>query len=335
MKMSLKLLVSSALVAVVCGCTTTPDSQKEYNQEWSYAKNISMLFGFGKDKKTLEPISSSNKALTTALTVYNTALLAPAKAVAVPVKHAITSAVSVPNEENMGETVGPSSSHGAPATNLKKLKSNLITIGSVLKGDDPNKVDSVFGYVPMTKAKSFDDARMYIVTEVINSFEKAAKELRIPMKMFKDGSGFSAYKVPGGEVNYAYADLTWVDEQKGCLYWKDAKFDEQTCRFSAYAPYYYWKQETLNTEIPYFISAEKVNAWKIYPGLASWPTILINEGEQKTIDYHELAKVASKYLPDYIYVYLAERENRDGKFQPAILIEKGKVNYFLSPQKNK
>ena len=318
MKTSLKLLASSALIAAICGCTTVPDSQKEYNPQWSRAKNIVDLFDFEaiNDEGNLNVVSSALEVRRSLGKIIYPDILV----------------------HSIGKAFIGGITDDAPADKVASSSERygFINGDKVTHGDElMHYRDHAFGYVPVSVAKTPKEARDYFVKSVVDSFKKASDYLKIPMKMIHDGDGeyedkFLKKYGPttsfnwNGKYVYSHANISWIDKSKGCLYWKDAKLSGQTCRFNVYA------MDPEPAEMtPSFLGDGSIMAWKITSS-SSWPTILIDEGEQKTVDYYKLAVAASKYLPEFIYVYLAPRNNKN----PSLLIEKGKVNYFVSPKKD-
>lgn len=302
----------SVTLATLSGCSYqrpawfTAEEERVYDHNYSRALNIAKLFNLHVPETELPKGVSYDKSLLVDGT-FNTAML------------------NVPNQ------------FGATGLTAAGIGFGVAFLGDALKQEEFEEVDSIFGYVPIKKAKTEKEATEYLMKVVSQATIKAIKKLYPEYQIKTYGGPYWRYAKGSFiyDVDQLRYDIELINKKYNCLPLdkRENSFDKK-CEISlAFAVPE--KQTTLTP----VINNSKTPVWKMSADKL-WEediikTIDLNLGSdtRSNINKLDLYPEIAKQLPKYTYMYIASTRTKDGKRSAPMILEGNKVMFFIKQPK--
>lgn len=177
-----------------------------------------------------------------------------------------------------------------------------------------------FGYLPADKTVDAIEARKVFNAQFLTAFEKAVKKTypNVKVRTFQlvlpKGAFFEETLAGGVQIE---------DEAMGCKF-----LEPDTKDWSGLCEVGVW------TRTP---EAPVMSAKRLGPSVSAYYFFhnkLFLTGDKHKIDWVKILVESVDELPELGYIYLTQQENFEEREYPPMVLEKGKVNFFVIP-KNK
>ena len=288
-----------SVVAVIGGCAFSRpynDAEHPYNESWSRAKNLSTPWGFGavKDVEVPQGVNLASDGSFLVNTAGWTANMLGA-----------ANSNFLPGTSNFGSALD--------------IGLGISLVSSIFEPTPTVARHAAFGYIPVEKAKTMREARHLFVQQVTEAMQKTAHEL-YPNAEIR--VGYKNYKGNFLIDEFEIGSIWIIDENIGCMdYRKPGRKLERDEICSIGPSTFAFDLEKNRTGIPHYIGKDvpsyRIPTSFIYPqGKLNWPQFLAS---------------MNKYMPPLTMVYVTSKKDSDGKFNPPMVIEKGRVNFFVKP----
>lgn len=186
----------------------------------------------------------------------------------------------------------------------------------------PEEFSHIFGYFPLKDAPTAETAAQLYLDAWAKAFIESAKQVYPGAGVQTHDETLKAWRPE--MVRYTRL-ITFVDHSLGCYGWNETKPTEWEKRCQIYIAFTPTMARTQENAL--------LGLTEPAYALRSYSFFLETEGKQK-FDLSKIAVGAAKYMPPLSYMYLAPRENPEGKLTPPMVIEADKINFFVKPKKN-
>jgi len=181
----------------------------------------------------------------------------------------------------------------------------------------------LFAWVPDYLADDRNGARTALSSAAFGAMEDAAYDLEL-------------YAVPGsrnelengGGLDYLYSSVFIEDAAIGCPNWIDSGENlDLTCVMESAVQ----RSSTGSRPTPHFLNHEELG-YSFY-GDHEWrvSTLDVFLPPKTNIDEHELLLAISKNLPQWAFIFVPSRRDKDGNFTMPMVLSQGAANYFIKP----
>lgn len=293
------LACTVAAVAILAGCASVrpsaDDSTLAYDPSLSRAKNLAFMPGFKplKDVEAPEGVEFDSDGSVLLSTAGWTANLFTA------------SGSFLPGTSNLGAAFG--------------IGLGISLLGDAFKTPPLTAVNATYGYVPLDQASSIEEARKIYMERLVDVLQEAAKKMYPNAKVEQ---GFYRIKKTWITSDVLSGGIEIVDEKMGCRPFTDDTDKEDACSmaFVLHLP----GVEKTGTH-PAF--GPTIQAWRTSIG-----TFSIYGGKKQGIDWAKLLVSCTDSLPPYTVIYVTSQEAPDGTRNPPMMLEKGRINFFVKPK---
>lgn len=293
------LACAVAAVATLAGCASVrpsaDDSTLAYDPSLSRAKNLAFMPGFKplKDVEAPEGVEFDSDGSVLLSTAGWTANLFTA------------SGSFLPGTSNLGAAFG--------------IGLGISLLGDAFKTPPLTAVNATYGYVPLDQATSSEEARKLYMERLVDVLQAAAK------KMFPNAkveNGFYFVKKTWLTDDVLTGGIEIVDEKMGCRPSEDWTAWEDTCSI-----WFTHRLPGVPTTGTHPAFGPSIQAWRIGLG-----TFTIYGGKKQGIDWAKLLVSCTESLPPYTVIYVTSQEAPDGTRNPPVMLEKGRINFFVKPK---
>ncbi|ECT2696914.1 hypothetical protein DY923_15620 [Salmonella enterica subsp. enterica serovar Montevideo] len=221
-----------------------------------------------------------------------------------------------------GDALLFNSGHGLGLDWGKSLGLGVLTSAFAPKGVIER--DSVFGWLPETKAGNAREAWELMSSTLLDGIEKTLRQANV--KYVVDNRNLHQDFPLMSE--YIFSSVRIVDPEHGCPDWESANRDyDQSCYVATtvYAP----TEEP--RKVPDFLMAGQ-NGYGFYANdEADYSRIKVNIPKGSNLDKNQLLAGISHELPAWAFIFVASQKlNTDGYTAPVILTT-GKAELFITP----
>ena len=197
-------------------------------------------------------------------------------------------------------------------------------LNSLVQPKDTAATNQAFGYVPLSLAKTPEEARDVFVHSVAEAFNKAAKEMKLDKH-------FEIVRVTEVIRGIRYENTYFINEELGCVSntsKKRGRYNQCFINVRKYAP----SEKPVPTAT--FVKST-MTAWDLEVR-KGYESLVVRNGHNGVIDMEKLFALTAKYLPKYAYVYRATEDNNKGnKKNLPFILERDRINFFIKTASNK
>lgn len=293
------LACAVAAVATLAGCAsvhrTYDDSDLAYDPTLSRAKNLafSPVFRDLKDVEAPEGVKLDDDGSYLLNTAAWTGNMLSA------------SGSFLPGTSNFGSALG--------------IGLGISMIGEIFRQPPTASLNATYGYVPLDQATSSEEARKLYMERLVQVLEDSAKKMFPTAKVEK---GFYFVKKTWLTDDVLTGGIEIVDEKMGCRPYGDETAREDTCSI-----WFTHKLPGVPTTGTHPAFGPSIQAWRTSIG-----TFDIYGGKKQGIDWAKLLVSCTDSLPPYTVIYVTSQEAPDGTRNPPMILEKGRINFFVKPK---
>ncbi|MDO4937287.1 MAG: hypothetical protein Q4E62_05155 [Sutterellaceae bacterium] len=305
-------LLSICAAALLSGCAASNrhsglHHEREYQNDWSRARNITKMFGFGdiqdqRAPKDFDVVTASDGSILTDSLAVGTWLWSDA----------IHSA---------GVTgVLPGTTNWTHAT--------FIGLGFALfdwlnKGTPHEARLGLFGYYPADKAPDRGEARTLFVENFATVVKKAMQE------QFPDSQVF-AWPISGDRQILDYRIVIELkDESLGCAAWTGTQTDDERCAVVVWGNKKRYRDTAQTPSLTNPLFGPSFSAYRFFP--ESDTGMYTIGGTKQAIDWAAVFFRMAPNMPPYTFSYIKAMKGPKGVNPPALL-EKDRINLFIRPE---
>lgn len=292
------LACTVAAVATLAGCASVrshDDSDLAYDPSLSRAKNLAFSPAFSdlKDVEAPEGVKLDDDGSLLLNTAAWTGNMLTA------------SGSFLPGTSNFGSALG--------------IGLGISMIGEIFRQPPTASLNATYGYVPLDQASSIEEARKIYMERLVDVLQEAAKKMYPNAKVEQ---GFYRIKKTWITSDVLSGGIEIVDEKMGCRPFTDDTDKEDACSM-AFA-----------LQLP---GVEKTGTHPAFgPTIQAWRTTIgtfsIFGGKKQGIDWAKLLVSCTDSLPPYTVIYVTSQEAPDGTRNPPMMLEKGRINFFVKPK---
>ncbi len=288
-----------AVAATLAGCASVlppdDDSELKYDHSLSRAKNLVFWRAFKsiKDVEAPEGVEFDSDGSVLLHTAGWTANLYSA------------SGSFLPGTSNLGSAFG--------------IGLGLSLVADAFKQPPLTARNVSFGYVPLEQATSSFEARKLYLERLAKVLEDSAKKMYPNAQVKQD---FYHIKESMLTADVFTGGIEIIDEKLGCHPFSEDIDKEETC--SIWVSHRLPSVPTTGTNPAL---GPSIQAWRITLG-----TIESQGGKKQGIDWAKLLVSCTDSLPAYTMIYVTSQEAPDGTRNPPMVLEKGRVNFFVKPK---
>jgi hypothetical protein len=181
----------------------------------------------------------------------------------------------------------------------------------------------LFAWVPEYLADDRDGARTALSSAAFGAMEDGAYDLALTAV-----SGSRNELENSGSLDYLYSCVFIEDAAIGCPAWAESGENlDNTCYMESLIE----RPRTGTKPVPYFIN-EQERAFPIL-GDHEWKvsTLDVLLPANTPIDEYSLLLSISKNLPQWAFIFVPSRRDKDGNFTMPMVLSQGTANYFIKP----